>query len=192
MAEPWERLTGESQQSFEAFTIYRDMGAERSLAKVARQLGKSSTLIERWSGRDAWVTRCDAWDLELDRIHRGFLVAHRREVERRQLRIAGAMQAKMVDRLSRLDVDALSPRDLSSWLDVTVKVQRSALGVGEKVEISGTDGGPIELAALTPEQQTARLAEISREIRRRLENSPASAAARDLALEEDRDLEDEP
>jgi hypothetical protein len=65
-------------------------------------------------------------------------------------------------------------------------------GVGEKVEISGTDGGPIELAALTPEQQTARLAEISREIRRRLENSPASAAARDLALEEDRDLEDEP
>jgi hypothetical protein len=130
VAHPWERLPGESKEAFQAFAIYRDMGAERSLAKVAKQLGKSTQLVERWSARDHWVMRADTWVVEADRVHRGFLLEHRRDVDRRLLRIAGAMQAKLVEALQALDVRDLSPRDLGHWLDVTSKVQRQALGLG--------------------------------------------------------------
>jgi hypothetical protein len=189
MAQPWERLPNESPQAFQAFAIYRDMGAERSLAKVAQQTGKSKALMDRWSARDHWVMRADSWDVESDRVHRAYLVAHRRDVDRRQLRLAGVMQSKIVEALNALDVKKLTPRDIAYWLDVTTKVQRAALGLGDKMELSGPDGGPIELASLTPEEAANRLAEISREIRRRLEDNPLTSplAGMDLGGAEDAD-----
>jgi hypothetical protein len=172
VAQPWERLTGESPQAFEAFAAYRDMGAERSLAKVARQLGKSTTLMERWSVGHHWVRRVDAWVVEADRVHRAFLLEHGRVVSQRLLRVAGAMQAKLVEALQALDVRTLTPRDVGYWLDITSKVQRQALGLGDKVELSGPDGGPVELAHLSPAEAAVRLGEIAAEIRRRLEDNP--------------------
>jgi hypothetical protein len=179
MGQPWERLHGEHEKRWEAFQIYRDLGAERSLARVARQLGKSNTLIERWSGEDSWVMRAEAFDVDLDRIHVRSLIASRRETEKRQLKIANAMQGKLVEALTSLDVQRLTPRDLAYWLDITVKVQRAALRQADRVEVTGEDGGPIEIANLTPDEAQARLAEIAGEIRRRLEDeaSPAAVAA---------------
>jgi hypothetical protein len=185
MPEPWDKLPGESAQSFEAFTVYRDLGAERSLKKVAQQLGKSGTLIDRWSARDAWVVRVDAWDVEMDRQHRAYLIAHRRETDRRQLRIAGAMQAKLVEALQAIDAKTMTPRDVSAWLDVTAKVQRAALLQGERIELTGAEGGPLELANLTPEQAAARLAEIAGEIRQRLQDNPLGAQGVDVGEFED-------
>lgn len=192
MAQPWERLPGESKEAFQAFAIYRDMGAERSLAKVAKQVGKSTQLIERWSARDHWVMRADTWVVEADRVHRGFLLEHRRDVDRRLLRIAGAMQAKLVEALQALDVRALSPRDVAYWLQITSQVQRQALGLGDKVELSGPGGGPIELAGLSPEEAAGRLVEISAEIRRRLEDNPLASPLARLATDADDDWGDGP
>ena len=47
----WERLENESSRAFEAFSAYRDLGPQRSLAKVAETLGKSKALMERWSAK---------------------------------------------------------------------------------------------------------------------------------------------
>lgn len=172
MPEPWERITGESAPAFQAFAAYRDMGADRSLAKVAQQLGKSTTLVERWSARDFWVNRVAAWDEEQDRIWRAQMVASRREVGKRQLRIANAMQGRLVDALSRLDVDTMTARDLGYWLQVTTQVQRDALGQGSRHEVTGADGGPVQVENLSPEQAKARLAEVQAEIARRLAHNP--------------------
>lgn len=60
--EAWHRRDKESLQAFEAFTAYLTMGPERSLAKVASQLGKSNQLIERWSRRDGWQLRVGAYE----------------------------------------------------------------------------------------------------------------------------------
>lgn len=169
MAQSWERLPGESSQAFEAFTAYRDMGVDRSLAKVAQQLGKSKALIERWSARDAWVLRVEQWECEQDRLHRQRLIAHRRETDLRQLRIANAMQAKIVQRLADLDVARLSTRDLGYWLEVTSDVQRKALGASDRIELVGAEGGPIEVAALSPADRQARMREIAAELTRRAE-----------------------
>ena len=47
---PWDRIDGEFHESdpaFGAFARYQDMGYHHSLVKVAAELGKSATLMER-------------------------------------------------------------------------------------------------------------------------------------------------
>jgi hypothetical protein len=71
---PWEKLSGESAKAFHAFTIYRDLGAARSLAKVGRALGETGvagpSMVEEWSVRWRWVERSDAFDRDEDRRQR--------------------------------------------------------------------------------------------------------------------------
>lgn len=64
----WERRDTETQPAFEAFAVYRDMGQGRSLRAVERELGKSGSLISRWSGQHDWVARARAFDAEQDRV----------------------------------------------------------------------------------------------------------------------------
>lgn len=56
---PWERQEGESSKAFEAFVIYRDMGAKRTFTAVADTLHKSCTLIRRW--KEQWDWEKEQW-----------------------------------------------------------------------------------------------------------------------------------
>ena len=44
----FEQLPRESDKAFAAFSLYLNMGPERSTKTVGKQLGKSAGLIERW------------------------------------------------------------------------------------------------------------------------------------------------
>src|SRR5215831_3562390 len=68
MREAWERQPGESRQAFEAFTRYRDLSSGRSYARVGRELGKSTGLIERWGSRHRWQERVDTYLRYLDEL----------------------------------------------------------------------------------------------------------------------------
>lgn len=66
---PWSRLKQESDIAFHAFTIYRDQGGHRSLAKTAKELGKEphyKSQLEKWSKRYEWVRRTISFDEHLD------------------------------------------------------------------------------------------------------------------------------
>lgn len=63
----WDRRENESIQAYEAFCLYRDMGADRSCVKVGQKLGKSATIITRWSFQHDWVARARAYDMHLDK-----------------------------------------------------------------------------------------------------------------------------
>ena len=56
----FDQLPRESPKAFAAFRIYLDMGPQRSLSGVASRLGKSKTLMERWSKRHRWCDRVAA------------------------------------------------------------------------------------------------------------------------------------
>src|SRR5215211_3673678 len=66
----WEQQPGESARAYEAFALYRDMGPDRSLAKVAQMLGKSKTLLSRWSSEHAWVDRVKALEARDEMLRR--------------------------------------------------------------------------------------------------------------------------
>ena len=58
----WTRREDESSVEYEAFREYLRQGLDRSNVAVAEALGKSSTLMNRWSSTHDWVARSVAYD----------------------------------------------------------------------------------------------------------------------------------
>jgi hypothetical protein len=109
----WDRREKESAVAHKAFRLYRDMGDDRALSKVAAELDKSFTLIGRWSGKHEWVERVTAWDAEQQRIadaaqtraledHQAALVKARLDIEARGLTDYGKLLDKFDDALDKL------------------------------------------------------------------------------------------
>ena len=94
---PWERQEGESAKAFEAFTIYAGLGADRSLRAVAQQLGKSKTLMDRWSSTYGWVARAAEYDADLQRKAHAEAVKKARKMNDRHIGIALKMQEKALE-----------------------------------------------------------------------------------------------
>ncbi len=68
---PWTKLSNETQMAFHAFTIYRDLGANRSYSNVVNALNKEpgyKRQIEAWSSKYEWVYRAGCYDSHLDLI----------------------------------------------------------------------------------------------------------------------------
>lgn len=89
----WERQPDESARAYEAFCLYRDMGPDRSLAKVGEMVGKSKAQMEKWSRRHGWVDRVRALEARDEMLRREAVEEHlgrqvedhaRREAELRE------------------------------------------------------------------------------------------------------------
>jgi transposase-like protein len=58
----WEKRKNESAEAYEAAECYFGMGVKRSMSAVCEKLGKSLSLMKRWSSRHAWIARAIAFD----------------------------------------------------------------------------------------------------------------------------------
>jgi hypothetical protein len=75
----YDRETDESAKAFEAWTVYRDLGAERSLQKASEMYyghGANVGQFERWSRRFGWVERARAFDVEREMVRRSAIEDH--------------------------------------------------------------------------------------------------------------------
>lgn len=88
----WDRLPVESDPAWAAFTCYRDMQPKRSIARVARTLGKNDSLLDRWSSRHRWVARSDDWDIYQARLRMAERQAAR---EAEECRLVAEREAKL-------------------------------------------------------------------------------------------------
>jgi hypothetical protein len=146
----WERQTGESTKAFRAFVAYRD-DEDRSLVKVGCELGVSPQLIERWSRRWRWVERVAAWTDHLDAEKRRARVKAIEELEQRHAQLAKSMLNLAVKELIRRQnepVERLTATELARLVEVSVKVERLALGADTE-RIGGEVGMRIEPALLS-------------------------------------------
>jgi hypothetical protein len=69
----FDREQDESAKAFEAWTIYRELGAQRSLKKTAElYYGTAANVrqLQRWSSRFNWVERARASDVEREMLRR--------------------------------------------------------------------------------------------------------------------------
>lgn len=132
----WEQQPGESAKAFKAFSLYRDMGIERSVRKVAQRLNKSLTLIGRWSSAHNWPERVRAYDRDLDRQAHAQAVREVRRMTNRHIRIAMQLQAKALEALEQLDVATLSPKMQLAFLAKATEIERM-----NRLSAAGMDDG---------------------------------------------------
>lgn len=142
-AELWEQQPGEGDKPWEAFVLYRDMGASRSQQAVADKLGKSTNLIYRWSSRWNWAERISAWNNENDRIMRQDQISEIAEMRKRHAELAVAMVEKAKAALEQMELSEMKPADISRFADAAVKIERLSRGDTSEV-IEERDGGEAE------------------------------------------------
>ena len=146
-AAPYEKRENEGDKAFEAFAIYRDMGAERSQVKVAQQLGKNVALITRWSTTYVWRKRVHAYDREMDRRDQVGKLKGVEDMRRRQTRLALMLQdvghlelAKMLkDAKNHAKAGTLEQGLVMKLIDLGTKLER--LNRGEPGEIIQSNAG---------------------------------------------------
>jgi chromatin segregation and condensation protein Rec8/ScpA/Scc1 (kleisin family) len=150
----WDRQLGESSKAYAHFCLYRDMGKERSLRKLATDARTTSLLrqLQHWSSRWKWVERCQKYDDYLEYQDRLQQEKERRDMRKRHAKIALLGENIVVKGLENLlgkvqsGDQAVAPADLTRLLDTSVKVERLARGEStENHEVSGPGGGPIEI-----------------------------------------------
>lgn len=141
--ELWERQPGEGTKPWEAFVIYRDMGTDRALRKVAKQLQKSITMIGRWSSDWKWQERVAAWDAEQDKLARADQVKEIAKMRKLQAQRGAKMQEKAMAALEQMEIEELSAADVVRLMTEGAKLERLGRGdVGEVIE--ERDGGKSE------------------------------------------------
>src|SRR5258708_2446203 len=79
MTKIYEQQAKESAKAFAAFSLYLDLGAERSLEVVRVKCGKCARLIQRWSSRWNWGERVRAYEENMAAIERQATEALTRE-----------------------------------------------------------------------------------------------------------------
>lgn len=159
--ELWERQPGESSVAYEAFLLYRNMGHEaegekkkRRLASVAKKLGKSLKLMERWSFTWDWVERARAYDNELQRIGMEETRAAIKKMLKDHMTMAQALQKKAMNALLRLDDENLTARNILDYLAQGIELERQARLESAEVGRPASSKGSPCIALDEPEQST--------------------------------------
>lgn len=157
---------GESQKAYEAFVTYRDMGVQRSLAKVAEKLGKSSQIISRWSAKHAWGERVAEWDAQQfqkadnkrekmrEKLIEDELADYEKQLDKwrevyeetRKFVRKGRVQAENMT-IETIALEVAEWERLSKWRSEISRQGRLAMGLPDKIQEqhnTGKDGGAIE------------------------------------------------
>ena len=62
-SKPYDRQPHDTDKSWAAFCVYRDMGGDRSTKKTQIKCGyKHPAIVEQWCAKHNWVKRCSAFD----------------------------------------------------------------------------------------------------------------------------------
>lgn len=139
-AKAWEQQADESAKNFEAFRIYRDLGASnRSTSKVAKELNKSADMMQEWCAKHQWVARCSAFDQWEDFIR----IREKRKaimsMATRHARIAMGFQEKVVARLKAIQVADMSIGECIRMMQVMTKIERDARAIAPREIIPEED-----------------------------------------------------
>ena len=158
--DPWEKQNDETIKAYMAFCVYRDLGASRSLKKTTEKFYPKSTSnlhqIATWSSKFHWVSRIEAWEIELDRAKQEAQKEALEKMAKRHAEAALKLQEKGLEGLKKIDPESLSPKDTLNFITEAAKLERLTLGAPDhKIEHSGQietrDSGLDRLIAEDPE-----------------------------------------
>lgn len=153
----WDRREGETAKAYSAFITYRDLGAERSLSKVSKALGKSTALLCRWSSANDWTARAEAWDANQQLSDDDRRARLRDELIEDEI---ADYRAQLLQWRKTWDIATRTPdpdfQNLTKWRRDISAMGRLALGLPDKVtesQLTGAGGGDLQFVinVKTPE-----------------------------------------
>lgn len=121
---PWEQQPGESGPAFEAFSIYRDLGAGRTVAAVTEKLQKSDSLLRRWKNKWSWRERVIAYDSAIAEEARRKIIKERKEMNIQHVKIAMQLQKKALEALNVLQAEEMTPKDIKEFIKMATDLER--------------------------------------------------------------------
>jgi len=92
LAHPWDRMANESHKAFYAFTLYRDLPANRTYQLVADKLRCAGSNVRRWARKWDWYSRAREWDMYQDRVAQEVQIRERRRMVERQAELGVMLQ----------------------------------------------------------------------------------------------------
>jgi hypothetical protein len=126
--DPWEKMPGESGKSYAAFVVYRTQSPHRrSLRVLARELGKSRAIVERWSGSWQWQFRVEQWDQAQENERLADLRDQQKQERENWLGLAHGLMQIGGKRLADLKAEDLNPSQASIFIARGVAIARAAL-----------------------------------------------------------------
>lgn len=132
--QPWEQQENESPEAYEAWTTYLDMGPERNIRAVALKLGKSDTLVFRWSGPQmhGWQARLRAWNRHEARVVNERVVLGKAAQREKQIKIGSNLQVQALKKLTAMspeEISKLSVNEMVALLKAGVEFETKARAV---------------------------------------------------------------
>lgn len=124
MEPPWERQKGESAQAFAAFSLYLELGPERSITKVVQELNKSRAIIGKWSSAHHWVERARVWDNHLRQEAKRAAEKEVRDMARRHIQIARQIQNAAIQALKELGSGMVNPKNFAAVVRLATDLER--------------------------------------------------------------------
>lgn len=181
---PWDRMPDEPEIAYGHFLTYRDLGADRTVAKAADRAHKSRDHFHRLASTWQWIPRANAYDVEQYRLFVARTLQARREMVDRHARIGRVIIGMVEARLLTVPFDELSPGELVRLGELGLKLERSAFAEETALATRGAstrDG--TDLSSLDEAARLRRLEELRTELdrristRRQLRQLPAGADA---------------
>jgi hypothetical protein len=162
----WERLESDTDKSFEAFRIYRDMGAQRSLdaawKKYQDRTETVSGYFRQWSADHNWQERVTAWDTYQDTLRQERNLARQKLIEDNAYADYTVLRqaiAKYTRDYTSVDFTGVKPHDISNLASLMKQADdyaRRSVGLPDRItesknEHTGKDGGAMEFKLIYPE-----------------------------------------
>ena len=151
-AKPWNMQPGETPKAYQAFEVYRDLGAERSVERAASALSKTRQNLVIWASRFDWAARVRAYDEHVAARAADKAVETAASVRARQAQHAKAIQFRAMQKFATVTPEGMSVGEATRAWQVGAEVERKALGIDEKVFVLRRDEvDPEEAARLIEE-----------------------------------------
>lgn len=174
--DPWEQQPEEKDDRFSLFAVYRDLGRGRRITAACQIVNDTNRRISRTRMHEIakvcrWDERARAYDRSIAEADSHELIAERREMCKKYRSLATDLYEKGLEALHNLEPEDLNASDVVRVLTLAAKLHADALGVPEKLALTGADGmSPVaveDVSGMTAPERQARMMAIAAELHRR-------------------------
>jgi len=179
--DPWDRQPEESEKLFARFNNYLDQPpGKRTFTAVAEKHGLEPSTVAEAADRYRWRERAAHYDAHRMRERRAVIAQQEIMLAEQQMVLAGEATEVLRHSIQSIQESGavLDPKDVPQWARMVETFRRIALDNPDQVvEITGTDGGPIqveEFEGLSHDQMRDRASEMARSVLRVFEGGKSA------------------